>query len=118
MKKVLPLLHILVLTSIMSFGQAKINNKDSSAKKAPAPKDRDMFGMHIPRGLTIASAGLTDGYVMYAVCNSASVYLVNRKGEVVHEWKGNYGVLGAYLNDDGSLMQNAKQLDYHVFTDP
>jgi hypothetical protein len=52
---------------------------------------------------------------MYPVANSASVYLINRKGEVVHEWKGNYGVMGAYLQDDGSLIQNAHDPDFPVF---
>jgi hypothetical protein len=52
---------------------------------------------------------------MFAVPNSASVYLINRKGEVVHEWKGNYSVLGAYLGNDGSLFQNAVDPDFPVF---
>lgn len=74
-----------------------------------------MFGFRIPRGLTKSTEGLTDGYVMFVVNNSASTYLVNRKGEVVKEWKGNYGVLGAYLGDDGSLIQNAVDPDFPVF---
>jgi hypothetical protein len=53
---------------------------------------------------------------MFAVPNSASVYLVNRKGEVVHEWKGNYPAGGsAFLENDGSLVQNAYDLDFPVF---
>jgi len=78
-------------------------------------KDRNMFGQGIPRGLTITTDGLAEGYVLFAVPNSASVYLINRKGEVVHEWKGNYGVLNAYLQDDGSLVQNASDPDFPVF---
>ncbi len=123
MKKSHFLFQLFICISIGSFCQVSNKNtvtkKDTTTENAPAPpKDRNMFGIGIPRGLTISSDGLTEGYVMYAVCNSASVYLINRKGEVVHEWKGNSGVLGAYLNDDGSLIQNAKDLDYPVFTDP
>ena len=81
----------------------------------PVRKDRNMFGLGIPRGLTITTDGLAEGYVLFAVPNSASVYLINRKGEVVHEWKGNYGVLNAYLQDDGSLVQNASDPDFPVF---
>ncbi|GAC1422979.1 MAG: aryl-sulfate sulfotransferase [Flavisolibacter sp.] len=84
-------------------------------KKKFISKDRNMFGHYIPRGLTKNSEGLSDGYIMFPVTNSASVYLINRKGEVVHEWKGNYGVLGAYLNRDGSLYQNAIDPDFPVF---
>lgn len=113
MKKSSLLLCLLLALSITSFSQH--NAIDSTAKIAPLPKDRNMFGQGIPRGLTGHSDGLADGYIMYAVPNSASIYLINRKGEVVHEWKGNYGVMGAYLNNDGSLFQNAIDPDFPVF---
>ncbi|MCF8248027.1 MAG: aryl-sulfate sulfotransferase [Saprospiraceae bacterium] len=86
------------------------------APKDGGPKDRDMFGLGLKqRGLIKTSEGLTDGYAMFVEANSAKVYLVNRKGEVVKEWKSNYGVLGAYLNDDGSLTQNVDDPDFPVF---
>lgn len=110
------LLHLLIGISIVSFGQVDGDKKDSLNHKASAPKDRNMFGHGIRRGLTISSEGLSEGYVLFAVPNSASFYLINRKGEVVHEWKGNYGVMGAYLNNDGSLVQNAADPDFPVFS--
>ncbi len=118
MKKTLLLLQLLVCFSIVSFNQAKVDIKDTSNKKAPVPKDRNMFGQGIPRGVTINSEGLTQGYIMFAVPNSASIYLINRKGQVVHEWKGNYGGpnASAYLQNDGSLIQNALDPDFPVFT--
>ncbi len=89
--------------------------RDTSNKQTALSKDRNMFGWRIKRGLTIASDSLQNGYVMFAVPNSASMYLINRKGEVVHEWKGNYSVLGGYLQPDGSLIQNAVDPDFPVF---
>lgn len=117
MKKAQLLLLLSVCISTVLFSQATVNNKDSAEKKAPPAKDRNMFGLHIPRGLTITSNGLADGYIMFSVPSSPSVYLINRKGQVVHEWKGNYGSPNtvAYLNDDGSLMQNALDPDFPVF---
>jgi hypothetical protein len=117
MKKMLLLLHVLMAISIVTFSQAMVDKKDSVNKNAPATKDRNMFGQGIPRGVTINSEGLAPGYVMFAVPNSALVYLINRKGEVVHQWKGNYGSLApvGYLNDDGSLVQNAYDPDFPVF---
>jgi hypothetical protein len=105
MKRAL-LLHLLIGISLTLFSQ------DSTAKK---PKDRNMFGHGIPRGLITTSDGLADGYILYAVPNSASVYLVNRKGEVVHEWKGIYNTLNAYLQDDGSILVNSEDPDFTVF---
>lgn len=74
-----------------------------------------MFGQGLKRGLTVSLDGLEDGYVLYAVPNSALVYLINRKGEVVHQWKGNYSVLNAYLQPDGTLLQSAADPDFPVF---
>ena len=115
MKKTLLLLSLLISISLGSFCQVHDSTKDSANKKPPAPKDRNMFGLYIPRGLKINSDGLADGYVMFAVPNSALVYLLNRRGEVVHQWKGNYGVDDAYLQDDGSIVQAALDPDFPVF---
>ncbi|QMU28151.1 aryl-sulfate sulfotransferase [Adhaeribacter radiodurans] len=116
MKKIHLLLLLLICLLVSSCGAEKKDaTKEVTNKKTIAAKDRNMFGLGIPRGLTLNSEGLTEGYVMFAVPNSASVYLINRKGQVVHEWKGNYNVLGAYLGKDGSLVQNAADPDFPVF---
>src|SRR5215203_4257455 len=117
MKKIHLFLLFLMGISIISFSQANVNIKDTANKTAPPLKDRNMFGQGIPRGLTISTDGLAEGYVMFSVTNSASVYLVNRKGEVVHEWKGNYGAMATspYLENDGSIIQNALDPDFPVF---
>ena len=112
MKSIYLFLVLLISISTETFCQT---NKDTAAKKPPAPKDRNMFGLHIPRGLKINSEGLADGYIIFAVANSPFVYLVNRRGDVVHQWKGNYGVLNAYLQNDGSLIQGALDPDFPVF---
>lgn len=85
---------------MQSLGQAPHSTNDTSLKKSPPAKDRNMFGLNIPRGLKINSEGLAPGYIIFVVPNSPYVYLINRRGEVVHQWKGNYAVLGAYLQDD------------------
>ena len=115
MKKIHLFLYLFLCTSILSFSQN--SNKDSAANKPASPKDRNMFGLGIPRGLILSTDGLADGYVLYSVPNSASVYLINRKGEVVHEWRGNYGCMAsvAYLQNDGSIIQNAADPDFPVF---
>ena len=83
--------------------------------QAPLQNDRNMFGHGITRGLKVMNEDAMPGYLMQSVPNSASMYLVNRSGQVVHEWKGNYGVLGGYIMDDGSLVQNADDPDFPVF---
>jgi len=106
-------IHAFLLGLLML--SCSVDKKENSAGQPAPSKDRNMFGLRIPRGLTITSEGLTDGYAMFAVWNSPLVYLVNRKGEVVHQWKGNYGVLGAYMMDDGSLYESSVDPDFPVF---
>ncbi|MGM5469429.1 aryl-sulfate sulfotransferase [Flavobacteriaceae bacterium LMO-SS05] len=81
----------------------------------PEKKDRNMFGLYIPRGLTKTSDHLTDGYIMFSPPNSAEVFLMNRKGEIVHIWKSNYAVNSTYLNNDGSISVLATDPDFPVF---
>src|SRR4051794_10359077 len=103
MKKTL-LLYLMIVMSSSLFSQG--NNQDSLNKK---PKDRNMFGLHTPRGLKVNTPGIADGYIIFAVPNSPHVYLLNRRGDVVHQWKGTYGVLNSYLQEDGSVY--AGELD-------
>ncbi|MEP7230075.1 MAG: aryl-sulfate sulfotransferase [Ginsengibacter sp.] len=113
MKKIIfPICMLLLLSQLHSLCQSK---SDTTNKKTPLPKVRNMYGQGIPRGLTKTSEGLTDGYVIFTPPNSASVYLVDRKGQVVHEWKGNYSAHNAYLQDDGSVIQAAVDPDFPVF---
>lgn len=78
-------------------------------------KDRDMFGFKYKRSLIKNSEGLSPGYILFAETNSPFIDLINRKGEVVHQWKSNYGVFNAYLQEDGSIFLGANDPDYPVF---
>ena len=109
---------------LSSFSQVNATNKDSIDKKVNGQRhckqktahfERDMFGLHLTRGVKINGDGLADGYIMFAVPNSPYVYLINRRGDVVHEWKGNYGIFNAFLQSDGSLIQGAEDPDFPVF---
>lgn len=99
----------IILSVILGCSNSKNEEKDTPKK------GRNVFGHHIPRGLTKTSDNLSTGYVMFARPNSASTYLINRKGEVVHEWKGTYGAFNAYLMDDGTIFQGEDDPDYPVF---
>jgi len=90
-------------------------NFQKSYSQDQLKKDRNVFGQYIPRGLTITSDNLLPGYVLFTPDNSADIYLMNRKGEIVHEWKGNYYIGSAYLNDDGSLFILSADPDFPVF---
>lgn len=109
MKKFIRYSSLLVLLVLVFSCQNK-ENKDKENDK-----DRNMFGHRIPRGLTKTSDSLKQGYLMYALPNSPYVYLINRTGEVVHQWKSNYDTFVSYLMEDGSLMVGAIDPDFPTF---
>jgi hypothetical protein len=85
----------IIFPTILFLGLAIRCGEKEHKVSQPAEADglainRNMFGHYVKRGLTKTSEGLAPGYVMFYPTNSASTYLINREGEVVHEWKGNY----------------------------
>jgi Arylsulfotransferase (ASST). len=107
--------HLLLSGCILLTMFLSCEVEQAFSQPTDAAMKRNMFGHRIPRGLKTNTEGLKERYVLFAVPNSASMYLVNRKGEVVHQWKGDYQVMGGYLCDDGSLVQNVADPDFPVF---
>ncbi|MBC2840446.1 aryl-sulfate sulfotransferase [Robiginitalea sp. SC105] len=108
MKKSIYFLLAAILTGMLSQCSAE-------PEAAKEPEDRNQFGHFIPRGLTKTSEGLTPGYAMFSVPASGSTYLVDREGQVVHEWKGTYSAFNPYLMEDGSIVVGENDPDYPVF---
>lgn len=111
------LIYLLFLASFVFVVNctSKESEKPKNPREVAIATNKNQFGLHIPRGLTKTSDSLSPGYVMFRPSNSASVYLINREGLVVHEWKGNYELHPSYLNDDGSIYVQAVDPDFPVF---
>ena len=78
--------------------------------------DRNMGGLGLPRGLLVNSEDVAPGFVLFSPTNSSSSYLINRKGKVVHEWKGNFrSDLSSYLTGNGSLLRIAQDPDFPLY---
>lgn len=106
---------VLLCTSIIVLMSCNAENAKDSESDEPEKFKQNLFGHGLERGLLKNSDTADPGYLMYCVTNSASTYLMNRNGEVIHEWKGNYPVHGVYLQNDGSLVQNVADPDFPVF---
>ncbi|XOV93583.1 MAG: aryl-sulfate sulfotransferase [Bacteroidota bacterium] len=89
--------------------------KTTVEKPTPEKPDRNMFGNYLPRGLTKTSENLAPGYIKFNGANSSYVYLANREGQIVHQWRGQYAVLNSYLLDDGSVLMEEWDPDYPTF---
>jgi hypothetical protein len=69
-------------------------------------------GLLEPRGLRLHDAEQTsDGYVLFSPLISDTTYLIDRDGQVVHLWEGDYAAGSEYLLDDGHLLRGARVPD-------
>lgn len=67
-------------------------------------EERNIGKMGVLRGLVKTSENLLSGYALLNEANSPNYYLVNREGEVVHQWGGEWYSEHAYLTDEGHLV--------------
>ena len=67
-------------------------------------------------GLIRCESGASDGYMLFAPLRSTITYLIDLRGTVVHEWKGDYPPGHAvYLLDNGHLLKCARGSDHGAF---
>ncbi|HAP00572.1 MAG TPA: hypothetical protein DCQ93_01490 [Bacteroidetes bacterium] len=65
-------------------------------------------------GLTQYDLPNTDGYILFAPVPSKNTYLINKCGELIHQWNSNYNPgLSAYLLSDGKLLRAGYGLNTH-----
>jgi hypothetical protein len=65
----------------------------------------------MPRGLVQATAGASDGYVLFSPILSGTTYLIRNDGQVVHTWPGERTGLGLYLLPNGNLLRGVRDPD-------
>ena len=82
------LLSILSLLLIIACTNNQDANPDTT--ETTEKKKRNVAGLGIQRGLVKSDDKAAPGYILFNPSNSASSYLMNRQGEIVHEWKGFY----------------------------
>jgi len=105
------LFSVLLLTFSCQHEQVK-----DETEEIPDKEDRNMGGLGIPRGVIVNSENVAPGYILFSPTNSSSSYLINRTGEVVHEWKGNFrSDLSSYLTDKGSMFRIAQDPDFPLY---
>lgn len=68
------------------------------------------------RGLKRNDAGAFQGYTLFSPLQSATTYLIDMNGAVVHSWKTSHGPGNSdHLLDNGHLLRSARMDDGEVF---
>ncbi len=84
------------------------------AEESPATDDEDaefqqflaLGRLDAERGLLERTEAASPGYVLYHPLKSATTYLINMDGQVVHTWESDGGMGGGlYLKDNGNLFR-------------
>ena len=113
----------LILMALLLFISCKTESstKDSANLKSKEVKEwtsedtRSITGFFAKRGVLHNSDNATPGYILFNPASSTSTYLINKEGEVVHEWKGELNSMQAYLRDNGNLVRLERDLDFPTF---
>lgn len=81
------------------------------------PEDtRSPLGNRAPRGLIRTTDKATPGYVLFNPANSTLTYLMDRQGNIVHQWNGELSTLtSSYLLKNGHLVRLERDDDFPVF---
>ncbi len=88
----------------------------SSCLNARYEEAKKLGGIGMPRGLIAMTNEATPGYVLFCPLLSATTYLINLEGEVVHTWESQYGPAGfVYLKDNGNLLRGGRDPQATIF---
>ncbi len=96
----------------------------ASAEESAATDDEDaerqqylaLGRLDTERGLLKKTEVTTPGYVLFNPFKSATTYLIDKDGQVVHTWTSELGISGGmYLRDNGNLFRSGSDAQAPVF---
>jgi len=96
----------------------------ASAEESAATDDEDaerkqylaLGRLDAQRGLLEKTGAATPGYVLFNPFKSATTYLIDKDGQVVHTWTSELGISGGmYLRDNGNLFRTGVDIEAPVF---
>lgn len=77
--------------------------------------NRHLTGYFAERGLLRNGEGVSPGYILFNPASAVSTFLMNKKGEIVHQWESDLNSMQAYLKPNGNLVRLDRDPDFPVF---
>lgn len=62
-----------------------------------------------------SAEGIAPGYILLSPLLSTTTYLVDKRGQAVHTWRGELPAISVYLLADGRLLRCAKETSHPIF---
>lgn len=95
---------------------ASAQDAANEAETSTEPPPRNFARLGAKRGLIEKTDMATSGYVLYNPLTSATTYLIDMDGNVVHTWDTGMGISGGmYLKDNGNLVRSSRDPEAPVF---
>jgi len=113
---------IVLLTILLGFTfSCKTDN--SKQEETPTieirqwkPEDtRSLNGLTTQRGLIVNNEKSTPGYILFEPTASTFTYLMDKDGNIVHEWKTDLNSMISYLLPNGNLMRLERSTNTPTF---
>jgi len=104
-------------TTAATESPAATQSTPAEEESEPKPPPRNFARLGETRGLLEKTPAATPGYVLFTPLKSATTYLINLDGQVVHTWESDFGPSGwVYLQDNGNLARGGRDPEAPVFS--
>jgi hypothetical protein len=105
---------ILLCTYACKTDQPTINDSPEVVE-VDSSWTRSITGMLAQRGLVKNSENAFQSYILFNPSASTSTYLMDKKGNIVHEWKSDLNSMQAYLKPNGNIVKMERDPDFPTF---
>jgi len=90
-------------------------NESTETVEVDSTWTRSITGMLAERGLIKESENAFDSYILFNPSASTSTFLMDKKGNIVNEWKSEFNSMQAYLKSNGNIVKMERDPDFPTF---
>lgn len=106
---------VLTLVSCKEEPEQPIAENVVEAREWQPEDTRSITGVLSERGLIMKTDETTPGYILFQPSSSTETFLINKDGQVVHRWKGEFNSMQSYLLEKGNLIRLERDPDFPTF---
>ncbi len=76
---------------------------------------RSLNHLTAKRGLTLKTEEAAPGYILFHPSEGTQTYLMDKDGQIVHQWSSELNSMDSYLLPNGHLLRLERDLDFPTF---
>ncbi len=109
------LLTLLLLFTYSCKTDQPTENNSPEIVEVDSTWTRSITGMMAERGLIKNTEKALEGYILFNPSASTKTYLMDKEGNIVHEWESDLNSMQAYLKPNGNIVKLERDPDFPTF---